>query len=234
MNLNADIVLKDHLTNSINWDGEAGLQHQFPPAVPHVGTGAAATIVGNGQTLKSLSGIFGHESPSGVPNGGSPVELDFRFMFHSSIATYISDPFVENATPGTTVHLFNDVSNQTDWLTPVGQSSNGLEWFVWTLDVESLGVQTVLGETHLVSFVPETNIASGPTVMAFSNGTAAIGLTEDWFTAQTLGPDTLSNLAAPFPNAAYRVTTTSIPEPGSFSCLSLVILLLGLAVRTNK
>ena len=219
--LDAGLIVKDHVTNAANWDGLPLITHEYPLSLPTAASGAAATFVGNGQFLKTVSAVFAHQSFQGEHNQGNPESLEFRFSFHATINEYVDDPFLENASSPNTFHRFDKVSNLSSWLNVVGESDDGHHLFVWELDVEPLGIQTVAGATHVVSILPETNGASGPTLVPFSNGSNAIGAMPDWFTSSSLGPATLPNLNAPFDNAAYRVTTTAIPEPPS--CLLVAV-----------
>lgn len=221
----ADVILKDHISNSDNWNDQPLIAHGFPPGAPAGAFGASSAFIGNGEILKSVAGVFAHDSATGVQNGGTPTALDFRFSFFPDVASYVADPFLEAPTSPGTFQLFGTVSNIDDWLSVRGQAEDGHELFIWEVDVESLGVRTVLGQTHFVSLIPETNGLSGPTFIAASNGLSATGLIEDWFTSRSLGPDTLVNIGSPVPYAAYRVTT--VPEPSSAVLLSVPTLLLG-------
>ena len=215
-----DVVLKDHVTESTNWNGQTLIAHTYPPSVPAGAFGVTAPFTGNGHILKTVAGIFAHDSAAGVPNGGTPGSLDFRFAFFEDEASYLADPFFEVSAAPDVFHLFDNVSNTGNWLMSRGKSDDGHDLFLWEVDVESLGITTTPGQTHFASLIPETNASSGTTMLVASTGTAAIGLQEDWFASRTVGPDTLQNIGSPVPYAAYRITT--VPEPSSAMLLALV------------
>lgn len=220
----AEAVLKDHITSTANWEGQSLIAHGFPPGAPNGVFGASATFVGDGGTLKTISAVFAHDSAFGVVNGGTPTALDFRFSFFPDLATYKTDPFFESGMTSGIFQRFDTVSNLSDWLIAQGLSRDGHDLFIWEVDVESLGIRTTPGQTHVVSLIPETNGLSGPTFLASSTGLSATGLTEDWFASRTVGPDTLRNIGSPLPNAAYRITT--IPEPSSATLLAMPTMVL--------
>ena len=224
----AEVVLVDHVSDSTNWDGLPLMEQSFTPAVPQ-GLGSAATFTGNGGKLKTVSGVFGHESASGVIDGGQPTNLSFRILFFSTLDKYVADPLLTSPGTGDARHTLASVSNPADWLTPIGEAELGHELFLWSFDIESLGIETVNGQTHLLSILPETTFVTGPTLLAFSNGTSATELTEDWYSSPTFAPDELTDLSAPYAYAAYRVT--AIPEPGG--CLYLVLAVILWRVRAN-
>ena len=206
------VILKDHVSDMGLWNGKPLISHNYDVGLPELSRGAAAAFIGDGSTLKSVGGIFAHDSLSGVPNGGDPTELDFRFAFYDSVSSYVADPFMETPMLPDVFHEFTTVSNAADLLAVVGQSADGHDLFYWELDVEFLGIQTTPGKTQLVSLIPEGNSFSGATQMAFSvGGGSAIGSEHDFYRSGVLdiGPDTLPNLGAPHGFAAYRVTGVS-------------------------
>ena len=227
----AELIL-DHVTDSTNYDGLFFVDQGYQRSSPGLSSGAAATIIGNGEILQSITGVFAHESSDGVINGGRPENFSFRFMFHPSLASYVADPFLFTPESGEVVAEFGQVSNDTDWLEVRGTSNHGHHLFHWTLDIEHLAIRTLPNATHLVTLLPIAGFASGPSLLSFSNGHTAIGSTDHWFTTPLLGPDTLDNLGAPHHFTAYRVTT-SVPEPSSVLLLTLCALICTL-LRTGK
>lgn len=232
--LSADFVLVDHLTDSSNWQGQPLIAHAYPPANLNGAFAATAAFEGNGKILKMVSGMFAHDSVTGVPNGGNPTALDFRFSFFSSIDDYLADPFLESPADSNVFHRFADVSNMNDWLSPRGTSSDGHLLFEWTVDVESLNILTVPGQTHFVSLIPETNGLSGTTQMAASNASNAIGILDHWFAGRAFGPDEISELGGGVSHAAYRITTTAIPEPSSLIGFSLLAVVIGVRTFSSR
>lgn len=216
----AEFVLKDHVTKSVNWSNQPLIAHGFPPSASNGAFGATATFVGNGHILKSVAGMFAHDSATGTPNSGTPTALKFRLSFFADFAEYLADPFLEAPASPNVFTLYSSVSNLNDWLTVRGTSADGHELFLWEIDVESLGINTIPGQTHLVSLIPETNGLSGTTLLAASSGADALGFGEDWFASRTVGPDTLMNVGSPVPFAAYRITT--VPEPSAVSYMTAV------------
>ena len=75
--------------------------------------GAASTFVGNGETLKTVSGMFAHNSLFGVKNQGDPTAMDFRFAFFQSLDDYVNDPFLESPSAPNVFHRFDTASNQS-------------------------------------------------------------------------------------------------------------------------
>ena len=230
----AEIVLVDHISNSINWSEEQLIAHQYPPGVPNGAFAAAATFTGDGGILKSVSGLFAHNSTGGVPNQGDPSFLDFRFSFFSSLDEFIADPFLEGEVSSPNVlHLYPAASNEATWLDVVGTSDDGHNLFVWEVDVEPLGIRTAVGETHLISLIPETNALSGGTFLASSNGMIATGGgIEDWFARRSSGATTLTDVGAAHPYAAYRIT--SIPEPSSAWLMLVVLFVVPTGTRIRR
>ena len=222
----AELIVKDHVSDSSLWDGIDTLVGQRKPvSLPDDDIGVAAAFTGNGQTLKTVSAIFAHDSGFGVPNEGTPEFLRFRISFFETTADYIADPFSEATNSPSLIHIFSDPTN-ANWLTPVGTAEDGHLLFHWEFDVEFLGVQTTSGQEHLVSIMPETSFVSGSTLIAYSRGgVGAIGDRVDWGRSELsdIGPDTLRNLGAPYDFGAYRVT--SVPEPSSFVfCFSMLLI----------
>lgn len=216
-------ILKDHVTNAVNFDGEFYATQGYDDQNVGERGGLASTFIGDGRVLKSVTGVFGSESREGIPNEGSPQSLDFRLIFHESTASYSDDPFGLNPGSGDFVATFDNVSNLNTWLIPVGESQDGHHLFEWTFDIEALGIKTMVGAEHVISILADGNFTSGPAILQLSNGQDAIGSTEDWFTNTQLGPAPLSTLNAPQNFAAYRVVSV-VPEGDS-----ICILLIGLA-----
>ncbi|MBN8551065.1 MAG: hypothetical protein J0M12_17260, partial [Deltaproteobacteria bacterium] len=109
----ADVVLKDHVSNSSLWNNVGGYANFDFSGSNNTDTIAATCFTSNGGTLTSISGIF-YKAANGNPNGGTWSAFDFRFVFYNSVSSFQSDPF-----GGSYSHVFGQPSN-ANWLTPVG------------------------------------------------------------------------------------------------------------------
>ncbi len=224
----AETIVRDHVTNSSLWDGTEVMHAWDEVGLNEADAIGATSFLGNGRTLTSISGIFGKSGSGGENNGGDWTRFDFRFIFYKNAAAFTSDP-----RNGTLVSVFDTPSNP-DYLDIVGTSQEGFDLFRFEFDISGLGIQTMLGETHLLAIAPTSAQLDGISKLAFSTG-PGIGTSPDWLFNDLvdLGPDTLNNLGAPQSFAAYRVTTASVlvPEPGTLTLALLGVIFLALRSR---
>lgn len=214
----ADVILKDHVTDSNLWNGVGGFgQMDFTGGNGADAVGAAC-FTGNGGTLTSFSGIY-YKGAMGTPNGGNWGLMDFRFVFYTSLTDFQNNPF-----GGTFQHVFLQPSN-ANWLTPVGLWGQ-YELFRFDFDLTGLGIQTNNGALHLATVQPLGNGGiQGNGFMSFSTGGGgAIGSDLDWYrnNAMNWGPATFQSLNAPHDFMAARITAT-VPSPGVFMLLMTAV-----------
>jgi len=217
-----EVVLKDH-TMSV-WDGEV-TGHNYSQPGSGANNGSSVAFQGNGGILQSVGIVWCHAGPQ-VPNGGSPLNWSWRFMYWPSNAHYLDDLWGDQPGDGTYVHTFSNPTNP-DWYTQIGTA--GLYNIYYAeVDVEFLGIQLPSGGTlahaMLIPDLPgPATTATGR--IALSHGFGAIGMEPDWYVNVLIGPDTLENLGAPQPWSAYRVTAT-VPKspciPADLNCDGVV------------
>jgi len=219
-----EVVLKDH-TMSV-WDGAVTGNYYLAPGA-FQNNGSSVAFQGNGGILQSIGIVWCHNgSRSQVPNGGSPLNWSWRFMYWPSNAHYLNDLWGDQPGDGTYVHTFSKPTNP-DWYEQIGTVGEYKIYYA-EVDVEFLGIRLPSGgnpaHAMLVPDLPgAATTATGR--IALSHGFGAIGMEPDWYFNVAIGPDTLENLGAPQPWSAYRVTATAPKSPciaGDLNCDGVV------------
>jgi hypothetical protein len=116
-----------------------------------------------------------------------------------------------------------DLPSNPDWLTIVGTGDAGFQLRYAEFDVSAENWISTTGLLQGVAVLPSNmGPSGGGTAFGLSNGTNAIGAESDWFrsvvvgSGQTvLGPGTLQQVGAPYPYAAFKVETVTVPEPST-------------------
>jgi len=209
-----EVVLKDH-TMSV-WDGPMS-GHMYLAAQPGINMGSAAMFQGNGGMLQKVGIVWAHAYAGGSqpPNGGSPSNWDWRFMYWPTTADYLNDPWGDDPHGPVTIHTFSNPTNP-DWYEQVGWAGPYKLYYA-EVDVGLLHIQLPKGaESVHAMLVPDLPGAATTALgkLALSHGLGgAIGMEHDWFVSVQIGPDTLENLGAPQPWSAYRITATAPKSP---------------------
>ena len=201
-------VLKDHITNSVNWqDGKPVASYWTGSAIR---TSAVAAFTGNGEKIARVGVLFGVRDGAGNPNAVVP-DPDWAVTFYSSYGDFASTLFsLNDALPQTKV--FDDPTN-SDWLTVVGTSSAAtglLQYRYAEFDVTGEDWFTTDGALQGIAILPYDQ-PGGNVSFAMSNGSNAIGTELDWYVGQqgstTFGPNTLQSFNGTQPFVAFRVET---------------------------
>ena len=202
------ITLKDHITNSVNWqDGKPVASYWTGSAIR---TSAVAAFTGNGEKIARVGVLFGVRDGAGNPNAVVP-DPDWAVTFYSSYGDFASTLFsLNDALPQTKV--FDDPTN-SDWLTVVGTSSAAtglLQYRYAEFDVTGEDWFTTDGALQGIAILPYDQ-PGGNVSFAMSNGSNAIGTELDWYVGQqgstTFGPNTLQSFNGTQPFVAFRVET---------------------------
>jgi hypothetical protein len=208
----ADVIV-DRISNPALWTDAGPLAQQNVQALTRAN--GAASFIGNGQQLESISMLFGN-GINGTFNVADVSLFDFRFMLFSSVDDFVSDPYGLNRPAGWS-QLFTTPSN-SDWLTVVG-TTNTRELRRADFDLTALNINVTAGQNYLAAVTVIANQGGGGGFIGFARP-GGIGTELDWYASNTLGPATLDSLNAPQDYLAYRITTV-VPSPGAASLIVL-------------
>ncbi|HRY67882.1 MAG TPA: hypothetical protein P5159_02310 [Phycisphaerae bacterium] len=210
----ATTVLKDHVTDPAAWDDDGGgiLDHFVDPDPGWSGV-AGIAITGNGQQLSKVGVIWAHASVMGEPNGGDIQELRWRFRFFLDTASFsLADMY--SPAPNPNWEAVFDVPSNAGWTNVIGSFLSSFNLRYAEVDVSSLHIATVPGQTHLVVLVPESRLASPATISSIAmsaGGGTTIGTEFDWYERGEYlgaeGPGSLASMGENWSYVAGKVTT---------------------------
>ena len=228
--VNADIVLRDNLSDSSNWNQNVTLEDTANLlAVGGPGIGGDAVVglsfTGNGSRLSTIEIIF-QFSDNFVPNEG-PIENSPWYVGLYLDPSRFSVEGVLGLNPSEAPDYMITLSNpsNSDYLTPVGNVSGSNNYHA-IADVSSFDFSTVAGQSHVAFFspgVPPSN-SGFESWLAVSNDLGiTIGLgtdSIDRFADNGAPASTLRDRGIPYDNVAARITSV-VPEPSSLLLITL-------------
>lgn len=199
-----DLVVANHLDGMVD---NLPLTHTFDGLFKDA---VIAPFEGNGQKVSTFSMLFTDFDGNGnAGNGGNIPSFEFD-VFFGSMASLNSGSF------NSSLHQFGDPTNP-DYLNIVTTMNTARGIFdirYAEFDLGFLDLLTDPGEMYFVAVIPTGGIPlQGSLAMPFSTGGTGPG-SYYYSSSIPFGPAPLGDLA-PWGYATYKVTTTSIPGPGS-------------------
>ncbi|MCA8952055.1 MAG: hypothetical protein KDE27_21275 [Planctomycetes bacterium] len=219
--ISAQTVVKDHVSNPVNWNGIGLANCTFAGAGSASNGVLASQFAGTGGSIENVSGIFAcNLGPIPNPNAWWTL-FTYRILFYPSSSAFQADPYGMNpATSGVQEFTLAAPSNASH-PTPVGSWQSGPNSYPLhrlEFDLAGAGFSTIAGAPHLLAILP-TSIGggafSGLTNISFSNSTSATGAAVDWYKNWTMGPASLASLNAPYDHGAYRIVLGNPTGPNA-------------------
>lgn len=179
-------VIKDHVSNSLNWSGQGLTTQTYSSSQSNLNVVSPIAIIGDGNRLKSVGGVFAFNPKSGVAD--PLANTQFHFNFHPTAQDMLNDPYNQTPARPNYSHIFQRPSN-ADWRDQIGTSGliPGINetrvLYYWEFDVEALGIITTKGEEHVVSILGEAKNSSGTEIHLTSSlgYLNSVGFQPDWF-----------------------------------------------------
>ena len=213
--VNADIVLRDNLSDSSNWNQNASLEDTSNIAGQGgvnsaLDSAIGLSFVGNGNSLGTIEVIFQY-SGDFVPDQGPIESVDWLVGVYLDPTRFSIEGITGNAVTEAPDYLIPvpDPTN-ADYLVPVG-NIDGQNNYHAIADVSAFNFQTISGQEHLAFLIPHTPPNTGlESWLAVSNDTGhTTGVGTDYidFSPTTAIPP------QPSATAAFRMTMSPPESP---------------------
>lgn len=201
-------VLRDHVTNPLNWNG-LGVAENSVDAVDK--TTVVGVFEGDGGVVSKIGLVMATADGFGEPTSADPTPFDWYVNFYDSLDALAANPFSQNdALPET---KFFDQPTNVGWQTVIGTSHAGYLLRYIEFDVSAEGWTTTPGELQGIGVFSKVGgfVVPMQTGVALSSGVSAIGQHDDWTAARfgddLFGPDTLIDFGYAERFAAFKIET---------------------------